>query len=78
MQLQTGGCWSQVRVVLLGLDITMIVEGQELVSMKLQGVGLQVDVGAGSPSSIAHETTLNVDDLIIKDLQVSHCCLSVR
>ena len=58
-----------------GLDLMMIVEGRELVSLKLQGAELETHMVAEQAISTAHHALmvrLNVEDIIIQDLQVAN------
>lgn len=65
---------TQVHVELVGLDINMIVEGRELVGLKLQGVKAHVHSSASGPGHPdAYESTsarLTIDDMVVEDLQV--------
>ena len=64
----------QAVVQMVGLDMNMIVEGRELVGLKLQGAEAQVAVAASGPGRpVVHESTsamLTVEDMVIEDLQV--------
>ena len=65
----------QVKLVMEGLDITMIVEGRELVSLKLQSAALQVETSATIQAHAplhALVIRLTVEDMVIEDLQVGH------
>lgn len=61
-------------MVLVGLDVMMIVEGRELVALKLQGAEVHTEVAATGLTSPPHHALVvrvTVEDMIIKDLQVS-------
>ena len=61
----------------------MIVEGQELVSLKMQSTELQMQMAPDGVSGSTHHALVvrvTVEDMIIKDLQVASlpCCMQAQ
>ena len=78
----------QVRVGLVGLDMVLLVMGQELVSFKIVDAALITQIAASAPeatppgSPTAHglppaavTVALTVEDMSMRDMQVSAVCL---
>lgn len=66
--------YAQVHVTLTELDVTMMVEKRELTSLKLIKCGVDIAIASNPPlaGQQALEVVGQVEDLILRDLQVLH------
>lgn len=67
-----------MRVGVVGVDAVVLVEGRELLALKMLNSKVQAEMfGTDSNTDISMEIGVRVEDIAIRDLQVNHCLLKI-